>query len=213
MTGRSYLNIPQPPAAAFFHPMDPKDLRTLKILEKVGNENQPSQRELAGDLNISLGLVNSFIKRLVRKGYVKISTIPKKRIRYILTPRGAAEKTRLTYEYLQQSYKFYIAARQKLRNLYDLLEKQGVRCIVFYGVDDLAEIAYVSLQDMSIELVAIVDDDKAGTRYLKQTVADPGCLGGMSFDRILITSMNSRGDIIQKTGHRGISPELVIEID
>jgi DNA-binding MarR family transcriptional regulator len=192
--------------------MDPKDLRTLKILEKVDQGKAPSQRELAGELNISLGLVNSFIKRLVRKGYVKITTIPKKRIRYLLTPRGAGEKTRLTYEYIQYSYKFYIGARQKLRNLYDILERQGVRRIVFYGVGDLAEIAYVSLQDTSIELVAIVDDDKAGTRYLKQIVASPACLDGMSFDRILITSMNSRGAIIQKTVHRGISPELVIEI-
>ena len=74
--------------------MDPKDIRTLKILEKVDNGMSPSQRDLAGDLNISLGLVNSFIKRLVKKGFVKITTIPKKRIKYILTPRGAAEKTR-----------------------------------------------------------------------------------------------------------------------
>ncbi len=193
--------------------MDSKDLRTLKILEKVDNGKVPSQREIAGELNISLGLVNSFFKRLVRKGYVKITTIPKKRIMYILTPRGAAEKTRLTYEYIQYSYKFYIDARQKLRDLYDILEKQGVRRIVFYGVEDLAEIAYVSLQDTSIELVAIVDDDKAGMRFLKQIVASSACLDGMSFDRILVTSMKSRGDILQKTVHSGISPESVIEID
>jgi len=193
--------------------MDPKDLRTLKILEKVNNGKTTSQRELAGELNISLGLVNSFIKRLVRKGYVKITTIPTKRIKYIITPRGAAEKTRLTYEYIQHSYKFYKDARQKLRNLYDVLEKQGVRRIVLYGVGDLAEIAYVSLQDTSIELAAIVDDQIAGARFMKQIVADPARLDTVPYDRILVTSLNSRGDIIQKIVKSGIAPELVIEIN
>ena len=125
--------------------MDPKDIRTLKILEKVDNDKTPSQRDLAGELNISLGLVNSFIKRLVKKGFVKITTIPKRKIKYILTAHGAAEKSRLTYLYLQHSYNFYKEARQKLRNLYAGLEKQGITRIVFYGAGNLAEIAYISL--------------------------------------------------------------------
>ncbi len=133
--------------------MDPKDIRTLKILEKVDNEKTPSQRDLAGELNISLGLVNSFIKRLVKKGFVKLTSIPQKRIKYILTPRGAVEKTRLTYEYIQHSYSFYKEARQKLRDLYTNLEKQGITRIVFYGAGDLAEIAYISLQETSIQSV------------------------------------------------------------
>lgn len=193
--------------------MDPKDIRTLKILEKVDNEKTPSQRDLAGELNISLGLVNSFIKRLVKKGFVKITSIPKKRIKYILTPRGAAEKTRLTYEYIQHSYSFYKEARQKLRDLYTNLEKQGITRIVFYGAGDLAEIAYISLQETSIQLAAIVDDAKRGTRFMKFFVADPTLLNGISFDRILVTTINSRNAILQKIAQSGISPELVIEIN
>lgn len=192
--------------------MDPKDIRTLRILERVNDKKSHSQRDLAGELNISLGLVNSFIKRLVRKGYVKIATIPKNRIKYILTPRGAAEKTRLTYEYIQHSYSFYKEARQKLRDLFAEMEKQGVAGIVFYGAGDLAEIAYVSLQQTSIDLVAIVDDEKAGTRFMKQIVTDPTRLNGISFDRILVTTINSRDAILQKIAQRGITSELVIEI-
>ena len=192
--------------------MDPKDIRTLKILERVNDKKSHSQRDLAGELNISLGLVNSFIKRLVRKGYVKIATIPKNRIKYILTPRGAAEKTRLTYEYIQHSYSFYKEARQKLRDLFAEMEKQGVAGIVFYGAGDLAEIAYVSLQQTPINLVAIVDDKKAGTKFMKQIVTDPACLNGISFDRILVTTINSRDAIFQKIAQRGITSELVLEI-
>jgi DNA-binding MarR family transcriptional regulator len=92
--------------------MDPKDIRTLKILEKADNDIIPSQRDLARELNISLGLVNSFIKRLVKKGYFKVTHVPRNRVRYMLTPMGASEKTRLTYLYIQYSYNFYKDARQ-----------------------------------------------------------------------------------------------------
>ena len=193
--------------------MDLKEIRTLKILEKVDNDKTPSQRDLAGELNISLGLVNSFIKRLVKKGFVKITTIPKQRIKYILTPYGAAEKSRLTYLYIQHSYKFYKQARQKLRNLYVELENQGLTRIVFYGAGDLAEIAYISLQETSVQLVAIVDDEKAGTRFMKFPVTDPSHLDTASYDRVLVTTINSRNAILQKIAERGLPSDLVIEIN
>jgi len=193
--------------------MDPKDIRTLKIFEKVDDDKSPSQRDLAGELNISLGLVNSFIKRLVKKGFVKISTLPKQRIKYILTPRGAAEKSRLTYVYVQQSYQFYKEARQKLRNLYAELENQDITNLVFYGAGDLAEIAYISLQQTTLQLIAIVDDEKIDVRFMKIRVTDPAHLETISYDRIIVTSVNSRGTIIQKLAQRGIPPELVVQIN
>ena len=192
--------------------MDPKDIRTLKILEKVDNDIVPSQRDLARELNISLGLVNSFIKRLLKKGYFKARHIPKNRIRYYLTPKGASEKTRLTYVYIQHSYNFYKDARQKLRDLYTELESQNVSRIVFYGASDLAEIAYLSMQETNIELVAVFDDDKEGKRFMRHTVANPDRMGSFSFDRILITSINSTEIILQRIAALGLSIEDVIPI-
>jgi DNA-binding MarR family transcriptional regulator len=192
--------------------MDPKDIRTLKILEKVDNDIVPSQRDLARELNISLGLVNSFIKRLLKKGYFKARQIPKNRIRYYLTPNGASEKTRLTYLYIQHSYNFYKDARQKLRDLYTELESQNVSRIVFYGASDLAEIAYLSMQETNIELVAVFDDDKEGKRFMRYTVAHPDRMGSFSFDRILITSINSTEIILQRIAALGLSIEDVIPI-
>ena len=192
--------------------MDPKDLRTLKFLEQVDNNKTSSQRAMAGELNISLGLVNSFIKRLVKKGYLKITSIPKNRIRYILTPRGAAEKTRLTYLYIQHSYNFYKEARQKLRDLYNDLENQSLTRIIFYGAGDLAEIAYISLQETGIQLVAIVDDVKMGTRFMKFVVTDPVRLETFAYDRILVTTINSRSAILERIRQCGISSDRVLEI-
>ena len=192
--------------------MDPIDLRTLKLLEKVDNDGTPSQRDLARDLNISLGLVNSFIKRLAKKGYFKIGHLPKNRVRYILTPRGVAEKSRLTYEYIQYSFKFYRDARQKLRDLYAELETQGVRRIVFYGADDLAEIAYISLQQSRIELVAVVDDGSIGKKFMQFTVAHPDRIESLWFDSILIATINSTEPIFEKIAAMGISASCVVEI-
>ena len=192
--------------------MDPQDIRTLKILEKVENDVVPSQRDLARELNISLGLVNSFIKRLIKKGYFKAKHIPTNRIHYFLTPKGASEKSRLTYEFIQHSYHFYKDARQKLRDLYAELESQDVAYIVFYGATDLAEIAHISLQETNINLVAVVDDEKKGKRFMRFVVEHPDRLTSLSFDRILITSANSAELILQKIIALGISAGSAVHI-
>ena len=178
--------------------MDPKDIRTLKLLEEIDNDYVPSQRDLARSLNISLGLVNSFIKRLAHKGYFKITTIPKNRVKYILTPKGAAEKTRLTYEFIQYSFEFYRTSRQKLRNLFQELVAQNVRRIVFYGATDLTEIAYLSLQETPIQLVAILDADKAGSSFLGFKIEHPKRLPEFSYDRLLFTDEEPDDEFFRK---------------
>ena len=193
--------------------MDYKGLRTLKILEEIGKNQATSQRDLAKKMDISLGLVNSFLKRLTKKGYFKITNIPKNRIKYILTPQGAAEKTRLTYKYIRFSYNFYKEARQKLSKLFQDLATQGVKRVVFYGAGDLAEIAYFSLQDTTIELLVVVDDVKIGEKFLKKIVADPAGLGSLSFDRILITTDGSMEDVMEKILEKGIPRDKVVMLE
>jgi len=192
--------------------MDNQDIRTLQILEEIEKDYAPSQRELAKELNISLGLVNSFIKRLVKKGYFKITAIPRNRVKYILTPKGATEKTRLTYKYIQHSYKFYRDARLKLGLHFNDLEAQGVHSIVFYGANDIAEIAYISLQDTSIDIVAVVDDDKIGEKFMGTVVKDSSMLDSLSFDKILITSATNSNATLEKILARGISRKKTVMI-
>jgi DNA-binding MarR family transcriptional regulator len=192
--------------------MKPQDLRTLKILEEIEKDSGASQRDLAKKLNISLGLVNSFIKRMSHKGYFKITTIPKNRIRYILTPKGFAEKSRLTYEYIQLSYRFYNEARQKLRKLFQDFNKNGVNRIVFFGASDLAEIAYLSLQETAIKLVAVVDEEKAGNKFFHLVVKDPKALSLIQFDKILITSFQSDENSLEKIISSSVSPTKVESI-
>jgi len=193
--------------------METQDIRTLKILEKVQDENPPSQRDLARELNISLGLVNSFIKRLVLKGYVKATTIPRKRIKYILTPKGMTEKTRLTYNYIQYSYQFYRTSRQKLRRLFADLESQGVRRIVFFGASDLAEIAFVSLLETTLDLVAVVDDRRLGKKVLGREIIDSRRLAQILFDRIVVTDDTYRDPILNTLMLSGVTRSEVVFVE
>jgi len=193
--------------------MDNQDLRTLKILEEIEKDKTPSQRYLAGKLNISLGLVNSFIKRLAQKGLFKIKNIPKNRVKYILTPKGAAEKTRLTYKYIQYSFQFYKSAREKLRILFYGLTKNSNKKIVFYGAGDLAEIAYISLQEVPIELVAVVDDNKAGEIFMDFVITGSDYLSTIYFDKIIITSNDDTENILKSILKKGISRSKVAMLE
>ena len=196
--------------------MDNQDIRTLKIFEEIDKGNAPSQRELAKELNISLGLVNSFVKRMVHKGYFKITNIPKNRVKYILTPKGAVEKTRLTYQYIQYSYQFYRGARRKLSDLFNKLESQGIRRIVLYGANDFSEIAYLSIQDSPIEMVAVADDEKIGEKFLGNKVIGSSKLDSLSFDKILISSLNSTDAVdavVDKILEKGIPRDKVVMIE
>lgn len=190
--------------------MDNQDIRTLQLLEEMEKDRATSQRDLARKLNVSLGLVNSFIKRLAGKGYFKVTTIPKNRVRYILTPKGAAKKSLLTYEYIQYSYRFYRSARQELHNLFTRLEGRAVSSIVFLGAGDLAEIAYISLQQSNIRLAAVVDETRAGERFLGYRVARPAELRDLSFDLILVTATGKSAMEVRRSIPGEIPPEKVV---
>lgn len=190
--------------------MDHQDLRTLQLLEEIERASTASQRDLAKKLNISLGLVNSFIKRLAQKGYFKITTIPKNRVKYILTPKGAAEKTQLTYEYIQYSYRYFKEARQKLRQLFLSLDEHGVRRMVFFGTGDFAEIAYISLRDTSLTLIAMVDERHQGEKFFGRTIVAPESLAKLDFDRILITAVEQRDRVRETIIGAGVAEKKIV---
>lgn len=189
--------------------MDTKDIRTLKILEEIDQDQPPSQRDLAIKLNISLGLVNSFIKRLVSKGYFKATTIPSNRVRYMMTPKGVAEKTRLTYEYIRFSFRFYKEARQKMKSLFAGFEAQGVQTVAFYGAGELAEIAYLSMQETGLALIAVFDEKRAGRRFVSLDVESIQALNSYHFDKIFITVQEDLHWVIGNLRDSGVTTEKI----
>ena len=193
--------------------MDPQDIRSLQFLEEIDNNHSPTQRDMARKFNISLGLVNSFIKRLARKGYIKITTIPRNRVRYILTPRGFAEKSRLTFEFIQYSLHFYKRALRNLQDLLSELEERGVKKVVFYGANDLAEIALISLKATDIKLIGVVEDSKKGRKFLGFTIRSIAELSKLEFDMIIITTIESKETIFNKLLQKKIPGEKMTMLE
>src|SRR5690242_9725221 len=121
--------------------------RSLQILDELANNDSLTQRDLSSRLGIALGLVNSYVKNLIAKGYITVKAIPPKRFAYYLTPKGFTEKTRLTYDLLHDYTRVYREARKSLKALFREMQNDGIKKIVFAGADEIAEIAYITLQE------------------------------------------------------------------
>ena len=137
---------------------DQESFRTLQLMTELEDGSTVSQRELAGRLGVAVGLVNSYLKNFVSKGYVRVKNYPRNRYAYLLTPKGFAEKGRLALQHLNYFTNLYTITRQEYLELFRQLKADGVVEVVFCGVDEVAEIAYMSLQEAGLKLSAVIDE-------------------------------------------------------
>ena len=154
----------------------------LGLLTSIERDSAITQRKLAGDLGIALGLANSYLRRCVRKGLVKMSQVPLNRYAYYLTPQGFAEKSRLTAEYLSVSFDFFRRARGDCALLLRQCAARGWRRVALYGAGDLAEIAVLSAGETGIEVVCVIDPGQAG-RALRRVAGGRRSGGGAACSR------------------------------
>ena len=145
---------------------------TLEILEAIEAQSDVTQRHLARSTGIALGLANSYLKRCVRKGLVKIQQAPANRYFYYLTPKGFAEKSRLTGQYLSTSFKFYGRAAESCAAAFTSCKKRGWTRITLCGASDLAEIASLRALDHELEIVGIYDPVCGRDEFLSYSVFD-----------------------------------------
>jgi len=192
--------------------MEKDNLRDLKILDKIENGEHITQRSLSEELGIALGLTNACLNRLVKKGYVKISNIKRNRIKYLLTPKGIAEKTKLTYYYLQYTLDFYREARSKIRLVFNDLAKSGVKRVIFYGVGEVGELSFLSLHESGLELIGVVDDFKKGKNFFGFPILGPERIRDFEFDRVIITSFRSMEQISRRLQQLTISEKMICKI-
>jgi DNA-binding MarR family transcriptional regulator len=180
--------------------------KSLLLLDEISKGEDLSQRDLSKRLNIALGLVNSYIKNLISKGYITIKNIPSKRYTYYLTPKGFAEKSRLTYDLLYDYTRIFREARRDFRELFNALVDDGIKKVVFAGADEVAEIAYLSLQEVDIELAGIVDDAKSEKNFFKTTVKPLKDINGIVCDMVVLTTFLKRNDVYKKLIDNGVDP-------
>lgn len=138
----------------------------LGLLDAVEQDRARSQRLLASELGIALGLVNAYLKRCVKKGLVKVKGAPARRYAYYLTPQGFAEKSRLTVEYLSYSFGFFRQAKTDCSELFRTARAQGIKRVALAGQSDLAEIAALCAIEHEIEIVGIVQKGAVNHEFI-----------------------------------------------
>lgn len=166
------------------------DQVTLELLDAIEQRSDVSQRHLSAKLGIALGLTNSYLKRCARKGYVKVKEVPANRYLYYLTPKGFAEKSRLTAQFLSTSLTFYRQSAESCSQLYRICEQRGWNRVVLCGMSDLAEIAYTRSAGNGVDVVGIYDPDYMGATVLSLPVeASLEDIGPV--DAYIVTGLNN----------------------
>jgi len=192
--------------------MDKQDIHILRLMGEIERDGGSSQRELARRLNISLGLVNTFLKRLINKGYFKVRTLPRNRLKYFLTPEGMARKTRLTVEYLQYSARFYKDIKKVLIGKFLEMEQNRIETVLFFGVEEAAELAYLYLKLTSLQLVGIVDDRRDGSEFFDFKVHGLERLDQKDWDAILLTRLEDTDGDMKRLMDRGVDPRRIFTL-
>lgn len=161
----------------------------LSVLSSVEQSGDRSQRRIAAELGIALGLVNAYLKRCVKKGLVKVHDAPARRYAYYLTPQGFAEKSRLTVEYLSSSFSFFRQAKADCTRVFQLAREQNFQNLVLSGKSDLAEIAILSAVDCGVSIVAIIDQDADEMPFVGKQVASGYDRLTVPFDAVIVTDV------------------------
>jgi len=191
--------------------MDLQGQRDLRILSELDRDGGATQRTLAIKLGVALGLTNLYLKRLARKGYIKITTIPRNRIRYLLTPQGFTEKSRLTYLYMQYSLSYYRDMRTRLKEMMSAFDAPHGQRVVIYGTTELAELAFLSLREMNIDCVGFIDGSSRKS-FLSCPVSSPDGISGWQFDRVLIADLEHAVACEEQLVQAGVPREKVLRL-
>jgi DNA-binding MarR family transcriptional regulator len=184
-----------------------ENLKSLQILDELSKDDSLTQRDLSKRLGIALGLVNSYVKNLIKKGHITIKTIPTKRYAYYLTPKGLTEKTRLTYNLLEDYTRIYREARTNLKKMFQEIQSSGASRVVFAGADEVAEIAYITLQGTNMELVSVVDDEMAGEKFFDLEIQPLNAINDTEHDCVMVTSHLRRESIYSELLKVGVKEE------
>jgi DNA-binding MarR family transcriptional regulator len=184
--------------------------RSFLLMSEIEKEETLSQRELSLRLGIALGLVNSYLKNLVGKGFVRVKAFPRNRYAYLLTPKGIAEKSRLAYQHLNYFTSLYTSTRREYLELFSRLKAQGVSEVVFCGVDEVAEIAYLSLQEAGLELEAVMDEGGERRELFGHLVHPVTAVLGRPEWEIVVTSLKRRSELVQTLENLGVGTAVYL---
>ena len=132
----------------------PENLHELRILEQIERDPEATQADLASRMGVAVGTVNWYVKRVVKKGHIKVTRLQRRRLRYLITPEGISEKTRLAMEYVQISMGMYRATRQQARDLLSRAREAGFQSVTVLGQGDLVDVCRLTCLEQSVQITS-----------------------------------------------------------
>ena len=169
---------------------------TLNLLSNIENKNNITQKSISTKLGIAVGLTNAYIKRCIRKGWLKVQNIPPRRYAYYLTPEGFAKKAQLTADYLSYSFEFFRSSKQTCLELFIECQKRKYKKIALVGANELTEIALLVSRNVNLEVVCIIKEDDKKECFSVKT-CKPSSLS-KEIDVIILTETNKPVELYKK---------------
>lgn len=179
----------------------------LKLLDELTKESVITQRALADRLGVALGLVNAYLKRLYKKGYIKIKNLPRNRIGYIITPQGFSEKARLTYGYMRRSAQYFKEMRRKIEHTYSVMMSSGIKNILLWGDGEIAELCYISTRGLPLKIVGVVDGESVESGFYGGNIYSVDDIQNIEFDAILVSAI--QGELVKDIDKSGVNPDRI----
>ena len=185
------------------------NFHVFRILDAVSKDGEVTQRSLSRRLGVALGLTNLYLKRLGKKGFIKVVNLKANRLRYELTPSGIAQKTALAFQYVRASYVFYREARISLTRVFEAVKSAGAQTVVLYGTGEIAEIALLSLQEVKLDVVGIVSSSQAGQALCGRPVRPPSSIPLMTYDRVIVVE-EKKDEVMKLLGDQGVEESKIV---
>ena len=182
--------------------MTPEELRTLTLFNTVESSPEINQRQLAQELDVSLGLTNTYFQRVLKKGWVRAKQVKPRRWLYFLTPQGALEKSRLSLSYMHRTLDSFRELKRKGDEHLHILSNKGVSGIHLCGEDDLAEVLSFCFSGFEIELLSVIPEKDLLDNH--EQSSNPTLPELKSGELIMLASLEHRTSLVELLVQHGL---------
>ena len=148
-------------------PNDTLNEREFELINIVGAELASTQRDLSHHMDLSLGITNMLIRRLIAKGYIRIRQLNKRKVEYILTSKGFSEKIRKSIKYTLKTINSIGLIKEGIKTTVLKLYYEGERSFVVLGKSDFALLIEIAFKELGITdyKITYVDELPAGQNH------------------------------------------------
>jgi len=161
----------------------------LKIFKIIEQNPRTSQKKITMQTGLTAGLVHSFMRMVINKGWIRAKQVNTRRWLYFLTPEGFIEKSNLTMRYLSKAFNNYRTAQKVIESQLVEFTKKQCRDLVVIGETELAEIAVLNiLASKELNLVGFLSSQRPGEMFLEYKMSNYESLAVIKYDKILVFS-------------------------